>query len=302
MALSDDFTSQFLGHPVEVEDPSNVDQCMDWAFAWCDKLRIPRAAIRHLFAYQAFTLPNDVTRQYFDIVVNSDAYVPPAGALAVFGTSLGVAGHIALVLSGSTQSNLRTSDQNWNFKPFIQVVNHAGYRGVLGFLVPKTNQGEAMIANSDNEYWRWNKLFVQIRGRNASRQEFINAAVGQSWLRALEILSDDAEADAATNAQAVGQVAVRDKWDQQIYGLQDALKAANDNLTSLQRQIADLTTRPTKEQLDALTAAVTDATKQANDAHAALVTAEAQQQADQATGNAFLRWLGDQLNKLLKKG
>lgn len=145
MALADDFTNENLGKPVEVEDPSNVDQCMDWAFAWCDKLGIPRAAIRHLYAYQAFTLPNDVTRQYFDIVPNSLTYVPPAGALAIFGTSLGVAGHIALVLSGSTVFNLRTSDQNWDYKQYIQAVNHIGYRGVIGFLVPKVNQGDNIM-------------------------------------------------------------------------------------------------------------------------------------------------------------
>lgn len=81
-----------------------------------------------------------------------------------------------------------------------------------------------MVNDADNEYWRWNKLFLQIRGRNATREEFRAHAVGKNWLTAMEILSDDPEADRALQAQNVGAVAVRDNWEKQITDLQKALQ------------------------------------------------------------------------------
>lgn len=104
---------------------------------------------------------------------------------------------------------------------------------ITGILIPRTvdnpvggkgagdiTQGDEMVTDSDNEYWRWNKLAIQIRGRNEgfSRDEFRAAAVGKTWLRAMEILSDDPEADASERARRVGQVAVRDNWEGQITG------------------------------------------------------------------------------------
>ncbi len=80
---------------------------------------------------------------------------------------------------------------------------------------------EPVITNTDNEYWRWAKLFNQIRNpnRTPSRQEFINAAVGQTWLRAMEILSDDQEAAANADYAIWGRTAKNDHWDEQIRGL-----------------------------------------------------------------------------------
>lgn len=105
------------------------------------------------------------------------------------------------------------------------------------------NGDEMPIPNDDNHYARWRQLGWFIRGRELSRQEFINAAVGRTWLNAMEILADNEEANAAQHAQSIGQVAVRDKWDQQIYGLQDQLKKA-------QEQIAELAKNPTKQKYD----------------------------------------------------
>lgn len=149
------------------------------------------------------------------------------------------------------------------------------------------NQGdEPMISDVDNEYGRWNKLFVQIRGRNASRDEFRKAAVGRSWLRAMEILSDDREADQATADGNLGALARRDNWQDQIYSLQDALRVTNERLAQVSAK-ADLTDKLQK-QVDELVAS-----------NAKLVEERAK---DEQTGQSFLRWLGDQLNKLLGKG
>lgn len=93
--------------------------------------------------------------------------------------------------------------------------------------------GEEMIPDQDNYYWRFGQdLSMRIRGRALSREEFRKYIVGQSSLRAIEILSDDPEANAVQNWQNVGQVAVRDKWDKQIYTLQDQLKAVQTALAN----------------------------------------------------------------------
>jgi len=127
------------------------------------------------------------------------------------------------------------------------------------------------IPDADNYYWRYGQdLAMRLRGRQLSRDEFRKYIVGQTDLRAVEILSDDPEATTAQNWQNVGQIAVRDKWDQQIYTLLDQVKAAQadaDNwkqkaadqdiaLKSLQTQIDDLT-----HKLNVVQASNGDATK-----------------------------------------
>lgn len=75
--------------------------------------------------------------------------------------------------------------------------------------------------------------------------------------------------------------------------LQDAL--ANDATDKAAIQAA---LKQAQEAQDHLT----QVTEEFNKVKAELDEAEKQKQADQDTGNAFLRWLGDQLNKLLGKG
>jgi len=67
--------------------------------------------------------------------------------------------------------------------------------------------------------------------------------------------------------------------------------------TELNNIIAELNKRPTDEQFQALTKAAADAQKAADKAQAELAKVQAQQTADQETGNSFLRWLGGLLNK-----
>lgn len=102
-----------------------------------------------------------------------------------------------------------------------------------------------MINDLDNEYARWHQLGLLIRGRTLTRDEFRASAVGRTWLQAIEILMDNPEAMIVQQWQNVGAVAVRDKWDQQIYQLQDQLK-------QLQRTADELAQRPTKEAFNAL--------------------------------------------------
>ena len=111
----------------------------------------------------------------------------------------------------------------------------------------------AGIPDADNYYWRYGqKLAEQVRGRQLSREEFRKFLVGQSDLRVVEILSDDPEATRTQEAQVVGQLAVKDNWQGQIYKLQDQLKASN-NITSTLQGKADISDKLQK-QVDDLTA------------------------------------------------
>lgn len=131
-----DFFNQWLGKPVEVEDPTALDQCMDWAFKYCDDfLHIDHSAIRHQFAYQVFTAATDLTRQFFTLVLNTPDGVPPAGALPIFDQTVGPAGHICVATGKGDTNSFISTDQNWNGHAYVEEVTHS-YNGVIGWLVP----------------------------------------------------------------------------------------------------------------------------------------------------------------------
>lgn len=80
-------------------------------------------------------------------------------------------------------------------------------------------------------------------------------------------------------------------------------------IAELNTQIGALSQRPTKAEMDAVKQSMTDLQKAAEDAQKATAESKAeyeklaaQTKADQETGNSFLRWLGNQLNKLMGKG
>lgn len=145
-------------------------------------------------------------------------------------------------------------------------------------------QGEEMIIqNEPNWKARCNKIMYQIRGRNIGDVEFQKYAVGAEFLHWVEAVSDNAEADKATNWQNVGRVAVTDKWAEQIYALQD--------------QVRNLGKRPTEEELAVLNAKVTDLTDSLTRANEKVSELETQQATDTQKANSFLRIIGQLLNK-----
>lgn len=150
MALFDDFVAKYNGQPVEVEDPSAPDQCMDLAFAWCDFMGIDRATIRHQYAYQVWTLPVDLTIQYFDYIPNTPMGVPPQGALVIFNQSVGSAGHISIATGEGDATGFTSFDQNWAGAQYAKMVNHV-YTSVYGWLVRKQTiaTDPTIIAQSD---------------------------------------------------------------------------------------------------------------------------------------------------------
>lgn len=156
MTVSDVFeqlVAQNLGKPVEKEDPTNVDQCMDWIFAYVDALGIPRSTVRHLLAYQVWTQATNETRQYFDLIPNTTTFVPKKGDIGVFGTGVGTAGHVCLTDGNGDTKTFQSADQNWNGHKYIEYIWH-NYNSFLGVLRPKqvysqqsTQGGGATVAN-----------------------------------------------------------------------------------------------------------------------------------------------------------
>lgn len=127
---------KYVGKPVEAEDPSNKYQCMDWAFKWCDEINIDRSTIRHLYAYQAFTQPNDLTLEKFDYIPNTPNGIPQLGDVVIFSTGVGIAGHIAVVQSAD-KDKVRSLDQNWSGHSYCEYITHP-YDNILGWLHPKS--------------------------------------------------------------------------------------------------------------------------------------------------------------------
>lgn len=158
------FFNQYNLKPVEKEDSTALDQCMDLAFAWCDALGIDRAAIRHEYAYQIWANPTDATRKYFDLIANNpnDTNKPSVGDIAVFKQTTGIpVGHVSIETGKSDGYNLISFDQNWdtphyhytdtkgNWIPYSRTVVHSKYYGVVGWLHPKVNlpKGDDALLN-----------------------------------------------------------------------------------------------------------------------------------------------------------
>lgn len=135
------FFAQYNGQAVEKEDASNKDQCFDLAFAWVDFINVPRETIRHFLAYQIWTLASDITKQYFDLIPNTPDGVPQVGDLVIFGTQVGVAGHVSIANGTGTTKAFESFDQNWSGQQFATTVRHTygSSQGVLGWLRPKTS-------------------------------------------------------------------------------------------------------------------------------------------------------------------
>lgn len=134
------FFNIWNGKFCEVSDPSNLNQCMDLCYAWCDFLNIPRDTIRHLFAYEVFTQPLDITLKYFEHVPNTPAGIPPVGSLVVFSKDIGgTAGHIAISSGRGDTNNFESFDQNFGTDKHCRLVSH-GYSAVLGWLTPRQEE------------------------------------------------------------------------------------------------------------------------------------------------------------------
>lgn len=226
------------------------------------------------------------------------------GDIAVY--KYGTYGHINIVLSGDRafEQNVnagtarRFVDGEWVYASRIGSLNESWrpvrpniYR-VKSYV--EKGSGLMIIQNADNWFGRCNDTHWRIRGRALDRANF-NGFVGKDFLTFVEVCSDDPEANMVQGWQELGKLASQQNWQAQ--------------LTNLQKQVADLGKRPTVAQLEAaqkqadgMLTQVTAANERAALAEKKANELELEHIEAQKTGNAFMRWLGEQLNKLTGKG
>lgn len=151
-------------------------------------------------------------------------------------------------------------------------------------------EDEVKIGSGENWYWRFNRFHHQlVRNADLPRSVF-NQIVGLDAWKVLESWSDHPEANQLIKWQEIGERADKDKWDQQIYSLQDKFNIANANLLKAQQQLADSVS---KEELAKANQAIADAQAEAKKAREEL---DAKIKSDAATDTqvtGFLRslWL-----------
>jgi len=183
----------------------------------------------------------------FTWIPNTPTGVPPYGAIVVFnGRTGGGYGHTGVAIEGCDLNQVRIIQQNDPIGSGVSIKVYP-YTNVSGWLVkketniPQPSGGGDVMNQGENEYARANDLHIKLRGRVLDRNIFNQlVASGTSWLRYIEILSDDPEAQARQQDATVGQVARRDNWEGQIHTLVQQFADSQKQVASLQKQIDEL--------------------------------------------------------------
>lgn len=138
MAFIDDKFNQMLvdhlNRKWEVVDPTNPNQCFDLVVGWSDLLGLPRS-FQHLFAYQIFTNPTELTRQHYELIPNTPLGVPKRGDIMVWSQNYGPAGHTAVINTASLLS-FEAFSQN-DPVGSVCILKRYNYNSTLGWLRPK---------------------------------------------------------------------------------------------------------------------------------------------------------------------
>jgi len=145
-----------IGQFIEVSYKPAIFQCMDLAYLWVFVLGYPKATIQHTYAYEVFTKPNSLTKKYFDIIPNSDTFIPEDGDIGVF--EGGEAGHIVVCLGGGTVKRFKALSQNDPLGSHLVIkeydYNKPKFLGVLRpkvFDLPVSNEAPVWLATMFNE-------------------------------------------------------------------------------------------------------------------------------------------------------
>lgn len=141
------FILNLQGQFVELSDRNNVYQCMDLAYCWVFALGYPKATVQHLYAYQVYTEPSDLTRQFFDLLPNTPTFIPQEGDIAVYDkTASNIAGHIGIALGDGTVASFRCFEQNYpvGTNAYVRIRNYNSPK-LLGVLRPKVF--DSMVIN-----------------------------------------------------------------------------------------------------------------------------------------------------------
>lgn len=265
------FIAWALGQGTVCKHPSSgggmCGECVSLVNQYCWRvLGVPAMAWGHAKDWAT----NANVAKYFDKVGS-----PQAGDILVYGaTPTNKYGHIAIDIG-----NGQMLDQNGRIARRVAV----GSRWAYPLAILRRKGGSTMLKIGREANWRtrFNRLHWQLVGNWNMSDATFNAIVGKDAWSVVESWSDHPNANQAIADQALGERARKDKWDQQIYSLQDQVKA--------------LTTRPTKAELDAVR-------KQADDLAKSLEEAQKKQSEDTQLLDETGSWLIKLFNRLFKKG
>lgn len=244
------FLNQYNGKFVDY-DGAYGNQCFDLVNKWSTTLGY--RPFGGLYASGIYSQPQGNYSQ----IPNSPTAVPQAGDIIVWNNRYGGGfGHTGIATGEGDTNYFVSFDQNYPTGSPSKPVRHS-YDGVIGWLRPNNlnvSGDNDMMNQGENEYARANKLHLQVRGRPLDRAIFNQLAGKITWLRYIEILSDDPEADNWQENGKVGAVARRDRWDNQIYTLQkqfaDATKVAQELQARL--EASDNTTKTLSKKVEDL--------------------------------------------------
>lgn len=105
-------------------------QCMDLANQYNkDVIGAPRLAGNAVDAWTTYS------PDFYDKIENTPTNTPALGDIVIWGTNIGVYGHIAVCKEADT-NNFTSFDQNWPLDSLCHFQNH-NYNGVLGWLHPR---------------------------------------------------------------------------------------------------------------------------------------------------------------------
>lgn len=204
----------------------------------------------------------------FVYIPNSVTGIPPYGSIVIFNGRVGGGyGHTGVAIEGCDLNQVRVIQQNDPTGSGVSIKVYP-YTNVSGWLVKKENNvpqpgGGDVMNQGENEYARANDLHLKLRGRALDRNIFNQLVAGRtSWLRYIEILSDDPEAQARQQDATVGQVARRDNWEGQIHTLVQQFADSQKQVATLTETTKKLQT--TVEELTAKLATQSDDTKLLN--------------------------------------
>lgn len=140
----EEFQDEYQGKAVDFDHFYGV-QCMDLIeFYNRDVVLAPR-----LFGH-AFQLAKNPQPDYYFYSKNTDDYIPPAGAIAVWNRSLGQGyGHAAIVFDANLME-FWSLDQNWEGVQKAQGIKHT-YDNVDCFLIPRRQTDEGRLINFMSE-------------------------------------------------------------------------------------------------------------------------------------------------------
>lgn len=181
---------------------------------------------------------------------------------------------------------LRVTKNTRPYSQALQVVNLDQY--IIA-------EGADMKIGKEIGYDVLNRLHHQIVGNWDMSKAYWDSIQGRNFSDLMLEWSNHPDSNTALKEQEFGEYAYNDRWDLQIYSLQDQLKAMGSRPTAEELKAA-------RDLADELANKLTAAEKARTEAQAEAERLANEKADAEKTGNAFTRWLGEQLNKILGKG